>query len=163
MRSATPVGVGPGTRRGPGQGQPCGAATMAMSGPGHDRLLRAVIDGAPDALLVLDGRTGTVVDCNPAAERLTGRRRDTLLGRGLADLGPSRQATGERATQAAHDRLDAAMRDGITEFDWRIVRPEQVSVACTVRLVHTSDPPASLVVAYVWEHGAGAPARRRRP
>ena len=47
------------------------------------RLLRAVTDAAPDAVIIVD-RDDVVVDANPATERLVGVSRDDLVGDGLA-------------------------------------------------------------------------------
>jgi len=51
---------------------------------GHDALSRAVMASAPDAIVVVD-EDGAVVELNPAAERMFGRRRDAALGRAVAD------------------------------------------------------------------------------
>ncbi len=48
-------------------------------------LTRALIAGAPIAVLAFDSR-GDVVEFNPAAEKLSGYRRDDAIGRPMADL-----------------------------------------------------------------------------
>jgi PAS domain S-box-containing protein len=48
-------------------------------------LTRALIAGAPIAVLAFDSR-GDVVEFNPAAEKLSGYRRDDVIGRPMADL-----------------------------------------------------------------------------
>ncbi|MGH3228987.1 MAG: PAS domain-containing sensor histidine kinase [Streptosporangiaceae bacterium] len=48
-------------------------------------LTRALITGAPIAILAFDAG-GAVIEFNPAAEKLSGFRRDEVLGRGLADF-----------------------------------------------------------------------------
>jgi len=155
---SSPIGLGPGDHAVPRD------VIASVIGSRHDRLLRAVIDGAPDALVVLDGSMGRIVDCNPAAARLTGRDREALIGRGFADLGPAWQTTGERAPQAARDRLDEAVRDGVVEFDWQLERPDGGSVHCAARFVHVFDPAEAFVVAYLWpaeafEEPSPTPAR----
>jgi diguanylate cyclase (GGDEF)-like protein/PAS domain S-box-containing protein len=50
----------------------------------HDALTRAVVASAPDAVVVVD-EDGTVVDFNPAAERMFGRRREAAVGHALGD------------------------------------------------------------------------------
>ena len=48
-------------------------------------LTRALITGAPIAILAMDSRS-RVIEFNPAAEKLSGFRRDDVLGRELADF-----------------------------------------------------------------------------
>ena len=48
-------------------------------------LTRALIAGAPVAILAMDSRS-RVIEFNPAAEKLSGFRRDDVLGRELADF-----------------------------------------------------------------------------
>ena len=48
-------------------------------------LTRALIAGAPIAILAMDARS-RVIEFNPAAEKLSGFRRDDVLGRELADF-----------------------------------------------------------------------------
>ena len=50
----------------------------------HDALARAVMASAPDAVVVV-AEDGTVVELNPAAERMFGRGRDAAVGRALGD------------------------------------------------------------------------------
>lgn len=52
---------------------------------GDDRLLRAVLDAALEAIVTIDAR-GTILTCNPAAERIFGYERDEMLGRNVSML-----------------------------------------------------------------------------
>jgi PAS domain S-box-containing protein len=61
-------------------------AKVLRSSENNARRARALIDGAPDAILSVDPN-GLVQDCNPAAERLFGKLRDKLVGRSFASLG----------------------------------------------------------------------------
>ncbi len=49
-----------------------------------EALLRSILDAAPDAVITLD-RHDTVLDANPATERITGFAPGELLGEGLAE------------------------------------------------------------------------------
>jgi PAS domain S-box-containing protein len=51
----------------------------------HDALLSAVLESAPDCVIVMDAQ-GAVVDFNPATEHTFGYRREEMLGRELAAL-----------------------------------------------------------------------------
>ena len=52
---------------------------------GSEAKLRAVIDGALDAIVTIDEK-GCLVEFNPAAERMFGHTREQVLGRLLADV-----------------------------------------------------------------------------
>lgn len=51
---------------------------------GYEKL----IETAPDAIFVVDAKTGTILDVNRAAERLLGRDREHLRGKHQTDLHP---------------------------------------------------------------------------
>jgi diguanylate cyclase (GGDEF)-like protein/PAS domain S-box-containing protein len=63
-----------------------GAAAIAAArrGDRRDALGRAVLASSPDATVVVD-ENGVVVELNPAAERMFGRRRDAAVGRAVGD------------------------------------------------------------------------------
>ncbi|MBJ7450985.1 MAG: PAS domain-containing protein, partial [Blastococcus sp.] len=54
----------------------------------------ALLDQAPDAIVVLDVDTARFVAANPAAERLLGLTRDELLTVGPVELSPAVQPDG---------------------------------------------------------------------
>src|ERR1700679_3672427 len=51
----------------------------------RDSLLSAVLESAPECVIVMDAE-GMVVELNPAAEHTFGYRREEMLGRELAGL-----------------------------------------------------------------------------
>ncbi|PPD48457.1 MAG: sensor domain-containing diguanylate cyclase [Methylotenera sp.] len=51
----------------------------------HDKKLRAVIDGAFDAILTID-TAGLLVEFNPAAERIFGYKKDEVIGKLMSEL-----------------------------------------------------------------------------
>lgn len=63
---------------------------------------RAIIDTAPDGVIVMDEQ-GLVTQFNPSAEKIFGHRRDDVLGRSLADtLIPPSMREGHRSGLARH-------------------------------------------------------------
>jgi PAS domain S-box-containing protein len=64
-------------------------------------VLRAVFEGAPDAIVLADRETGEILDANPAAAELTGYRIGELVGSEQARIHPGEGAT-LRDTFAAH-------------------------------------------------------------
>ena len=59
---------------------------MSASSPlGQEGLYRALVEGAPDAILTIDVRS-IVLSANPAAARLFGYAATDMVGRGIATL-----------------------------------------------------------------------------
>lgn len=54
----------------------------------NDERFRRLFDSAPDAIFWVDAETGLLTRCNAAAETLTGRRREELIGQPQAILHP---------------------------------------------------------------------------
>ncbi|MBK6852382.1 MAG: PAS domain S-box protein [Burkholderiales bacterium] len=86
----------------------------------NEARLRAIFDGARDAIIMADAESRTFVDANPTACAMLGYTRGELLGLGLADIHPStdldqvsaifeRQARGE---QLLAEALPALRKNG---------------------------------------------------
>jgi PAS domain S-box-containing protein len=84
-------------------------------------LTRALIDGTPIAVLAFDSR-GDVVEFNPAAEKLSGYRRDDVIGRPMADL---------LIPEADRERFLAHIRTYVTTAD-----PEEFTGTMRVVTLH---------------------------
>jgi PAS domain S-box-containing protein len=56
---------------------------------------RTQFEGALDAILVADVKTGIIIDCNPAATKLVGREKSELIGKHQRMLHPPEEITGE--------------------------------------------------------------------
>lgn len=77
---------------------------------------RAIYEGADDALLILEARTGAVVGMNPKAEQLSGYSADETGGLSMADLSAGDPATIRLETQK---RIDQAASGEPQIFEWR--------------------------------------------
>ena len=90
---------------------------------------------APEAIVVLDRRTGLFVDANENAERLFGLTRDQLLEVGPADLAPPVQPDGRptRETGAAYSAQ--AVAGGTPVYEWTFRNARGQDIPCEVRLV----------------------------
>ena len=58
---------------------------------------KSLYDQFPEAIVISDPRTGRILDCNNAAERLTGRSKDEIVGSPHYKLYPKNQANNYRA------------------------------------------------------------------
>ena len=63
----------------------------------HDKKLRAVIDGAFDAIVTID-TAGLLVEFNPAAERIFGYKKEDVIGKSMSEsIIPARYRTAHKA------------------------------------------------------------------
>jgi PAS domain S-box-containing protein len=63
---------------------------------------RAIFEGSPDAILPADPETGIILDANPAAVKLLGRRRGEIIGLHQSRLHPPREEAAVRRVFAQH-------------------------------------------------------------
>ena len=111
----------------------------------HQELARSFFEEVGDALFVFDPKTLRVVDVNPAAQRLTGRRRQELLDMPLADLFSA------RLEKDAEDLRDAIQITQIFQSneEYSLTRKEgtPLEVNLTVTRIHVRPTPLGLIVA----------------
>lgn len=95
--------------------------------------LRALFDGAPDAILVADADTGLLIDVNVAAERLLGLPREKLIGTHYLELHPpdTRTAAARVFQQMASGNTNTTQLEVLT-VDGRRVPVEIVGGAVAV-------------------------------
>jgi diguanylate cyclase (GGDEF)-like protein/PAS domain S-box-containing protein len=113
-----------------------GAAAIAAGrrSDRHDALSRAVMASAPDAVVVVD-EDGAVVELNPAAERMFGRRRDAAVGRGVGDGMLAGDAVW--AQEGRHE-VTARRADGET-FPAEVSAAPVVGLAERLHVLHVRD------------------------
>jgi PAS domain S-box-containing protein len=70
---------------------------------------RALIDGLPDAMFIIDTTTGIVLDVNPAASRLLGMTREELIGLHQVALHPPQLAQRSQEYFRYHAGQDGAI------------------------------------------------------
>ncbi|WP_435181631.1 PAS domain S-box protein [Halorussus sp. AFM4] len=72
---------------------------------------RKLVDTAPDAVFIVDGDTGVIVDTNEAAEELLGRSREEIVGMHQTELHPPDEADRYRRLFEEHVRTGGVVRD----------------------------------------------------
>ena len=94
----------------------------------------AVVEHAPDAIVVLDVDEGRFVSVNLAAESLFGRPRHELLTMGPVELSPPVQPDGRPSVTAAQEYVAQAVAGEQPRFEWTHLRADGTTVDCEMTL-----------------------------
>jgi PAS domain S-box-containing protein len=97
--------------------------------------LRTLLEHAPDAIVVFDGRTGRFQFGNAHACQLYGRAPEELSALTPTDVSPEFQADGRPSAKAAREHIDAALAGGTPVFDWTHRHRSGRLIPTEVRLV----------------------------
>jgi PAS domain S-box-containing protein len=95
---------------------------------------RALIEQAPDAIIVYDADLRRLVDANTSAEKLFGRSREELLRSDPQRLFNGMGGSGRRDEDAFSDHAERALRGESLEFELPVLRADGVRLACETRL-----------------------------
>ncbi|OPX62909.1 MULTISPECIES: PAS domain S-box protein [unclassified Methanoregula] len=93
---------------------PLKRAEQAMSD--SEARYRTIFEKSTDAVILMNG---TILDCNPAAERLWGLRREQIIGHDHAEFSPPVQPDGTVSAEAAATYTLAAYEWGTQFFPWQ--------------------------------------------
>jgi two-component system, cell cycle sensor histidine kinase and response regulator CckA len=99
---------------------------------------RAMVDYAPEAIVIYDVSARSFTVANAAAERLSGLPRDELLKKGLLELSANKQpdgASGAGAEERLRAYIEEALKGGTPEFEWVIRNARGQEIPCEVRLL----------------------------
>ncbi len=96
---------------------------------------RALVEHAPEAIVVFDGDTGRFLFGNDHACRLYGVPMEKLATLTPADVSPEFQPGGRRSSQLAREKMDEALAGGTPVFEWTHQRPDGHLIPTEVRLL----------------------------
>jgi PAS domain S-box-containing protein len=96
---------------------------------------RALMEHAPEAIVVLDVEAGRFHQVNQNAARLFGLPPNELLKLGPVDLSPPNQPDGRPSTEAAREQIALAVDGGTPTFEWSHRAADGREIPCEVRLV----------------------------
>lgn len=108
---------------------------------------RALFESARDAILIMHGEH--VVDCNPAALRMFGCRREQLLGQSPDMFAPAVQPDGRDSIESASSRITAALAGESQVFQWRERRLDGTEFDAEVSLTRLEQDVQPRVLAIV--------------
>lgn len=132
-----PEAPGPGTRAGPVEDD--------AAQPGELQRYRALVEYAPDAIVILDVDAGHFETVNAAAEALFGMSRAELLRVGPVEVSPPVQPDGRPSPAAAVAYLDRALAGERPRFEWEHRRADGTDVPCEVTLLRLPSADRRLV------------------
>ena len=94
---------------------------------------RALLDKAPESVVVFDAETVRFIDVNANAEQLFGLPRDKLLEVGLFDVSPLSQPAGT-SHELGCEKIAEAVNGGKPAFEWWHVNGRGERFPCEVHL-----------------------------
>jgi diguanylate cyclase (GGDEF)-like protein/PAS domain S-box-containing protein len=115
---------------------------------------RALVENAPEAIVVLDVDRNVFVDANDNAVRLFKLPLSDLLQIGPAALSPEFQSDGLTSAALHRGYVDRALRGGRPVFEWLHRDAQGKDVHCEVRFIHLPSSKQRLVRASVIDIGA---------
>ncbi|HVR76052.1 MAG TPA: PAS domain S-box protein, partial [Planctomycetota bacterium] len=95
---------------------------------------RALVEHAPEAIMVLDVETDHFVDANAHAEKLFGYPRERLLTMGPLDFCSQHQANGRPSCEVVEDEHRKVLEGGTSVFEFTHVDAAGREIACQTRL-----------------------------
>jgi diguanylate cyclase (GGDEF)-like protein/PAS domain S-box-containing protein len=95
---------------------------------------RSLVDSAPEAIVVLDPRSGRFADGNERALQLFGVNRARLLVAGPDDFSPALQPDGSATADASRARIDSVLAGNEERFEWVHRDSRGELIPCEVRL-----------------------------
>ncbi|MEO3960542.1 putative bifunctional diguanylate cyclase/phosphodiesterase [Chromobacterium piscinae] len=99
-----------------------------------EQRFRALIEQAPEAILVYNLDSGRFVDANQQAEKLTGRTLQALVGTSPTSLYAAEQPDGLPVAESVTLHAERAQKGEIAPFERILQRPDGSTIPCEVRL-----------------------------
>jgi PAS domain S-box-containing protein len=112
---------------------------------------RALVENAPDAIVVFDGDTGRFLFGNEHASRLYNVPMEKLTELTPADVSPEFQANGRRSDELVRELLAEALAGGRPVFEWIHRQPSGRLVSTEVRLLRLPAEGRNLIRASIMD------------
>jgi PAS domain S-box-containing protein len=110
---------------------------------------RALVENAPEAIVVFDGATGRFLFGNEHACALYGVPMEKLTELTPADVSPEFQPNGRRSSELARELMDQALAGGTPVFEWTHRQPDGRLIPTEVRLLRLPAEGQNLVRASI--------------
>jgi PAS domain S-box-containing protein len=113
---------------------------------------RALVEHAPEAIVVFDGATGRFLFGNAHTCRLYGVTAEELARLTPADVSPEFQPGGRRSTEVAREKMDEALAGGTPVFEWMHRHSSGRLIPTEVRLLRLPSEGNNLLRASITDH-----------
>jgi len=97
-----------------------------------DRRYKTLFENANDTILLIEKET--ILDCNPAAQKLLGRSKDNIVGKSLIDLSPKNQPDGANSKKKLDEKLEKALENEKTVFEWEMLDSYDENITVEISL-----------------------------
>jgi PAS domain S-box-containing protein len=121
---------------------------------------RALVEHAPEAIVVFDGDTGRFFFGNEHASALYGVPMEKLAELTPADVSPEFQPNGQRSSELARKLMDEALAGGTPVFEWIHRQPDGTLVPTEVRLLRLPAEGRNLIRASIIDNTGRKRAER---
>jgi PAS domain S-box-containing protein len=121
---------------------------------------RALVEHAPEAILVFNGDTGRFIFGNQHACRLYGVPMKELAALTPSDVSPEFQPGGRRSSELAREKMDQALAGDTPVFEWTHQRPDGSLVPTEVRLLRLPAEGRNLIRASIIDNTENKRAQR---
>ena len=116
--------------------------------------VRTMLENAPEAIVVMDARTGRFVDFNRNALRFFALEPARLLELGPVDLSPERQPDGRLSAEIAAEMFALVGSGQPARFEWTHRRPDGSEIPCEIRLSRLPAKDRELVIGTILDISA---------
>ncbi len=106
---------------------------------------RALVENAPEALVVFDMEQGRFVSVSKSAEKLFKLTEEELLQTGPVRLSPEYQPDGRLSAELAFEKINEAINGGKPSFEWMHIDSEGHQIMCEVRLARLPSEKSILI------------------
>lgn len=113
---------------------------------------RALVEHAPEAIVVFDGDTGRFLFGNDHARALYGVPMEKLAELTPADVSPEFQPNGRRSGELAREIMDEALAGGTAVFEWIHRQPNGKLIPTEVRLLRLPAEGQNLIRASITDN-----------
>ncbi len=121
---------------------------------------RALVEHAPEAIVVFNGDTGRFLFGNQHACILYGVPMERLTDLTPADVSPELQPNGRRSSELAREKMDEALAGGTPIFEWMHQQPDGWLIPTEVRLLRLPAEGQNLVRASIIDNTESKRAQR---
>ncbi len=121
---------------------------------------RALVEHAPEAIVVFDGNTGRFLFGNDHACTLYGVSVEKLAELTPADVSPEFQPNGRSSRELARAKMDEALAGGTPVFEWIHQRPDGAPIPTEVRLLRLPAEGRNLIRASIIDNSGRKRAER---